>query len=187
VEIYSDSDCFVEAAAYRYNDGSVTEYYNVTTDDVYATRWSLDLNQSGDGTVCYDEEYEGTYLGMGYAYHYFTVENGKLVSIPADVYEVTESWQEAPYYALTSLTLLSDVDGDATGDVVEAGECFHVQRLYCPFGDGMLRADWTGEDFEERITYIYVTTESGKSGWIKIPDEYFYETEPGSGYTYAWG
>jgi hypothetical protein len=187
VEIYSDSDCFVEAAAYRYSGGSVSEYYNVTTDDVYAVRWSLDLDQSGDGTVCYDEEYEGMYLGNGYAYHTFTVENGKLVSIPTDIYEVTDSWKEAPYYALTSLTLLSDVDGTATGDVVEAGECFYVQRLYLPFADGMLRDDWNGESFEPRITYIYVVTESGKSGWIEVPDDYFYETEPGSGYNYAWG
>jgi hypothetical protein len=187
LEMNSDNDCFEQAAAYRYNRGRVTEYYNVTTADVTATRWSLDLNQSGDGTVCYDEEYEGLYLGMGYVYHYFTVENGKLVSIPADVYETTDSWKESGYYALTSLTLLSDIDGDATGDVVEAGEYFYVQQLYTPFGDGELRTYWNGDTNEERITYIYVITESGKSGWIKIPDEYFYETEPGSGYTYAWG
>jgi hypothetical protein len=187
LEMNSDSDCFEQAAAYRYDKGRVTEYYNVTTADVTATRWSLDLNQSGDGTVCYDEEYEGLYLGMGYVYHYFTVENGKLVSIPTDVYETTDSWKESGYYALTSLTLLSDIDGDATGDVVEAGEYFYVQQLYTPLGDGMLRTYWNGDTNEERITYIYVITESGKSGWVLIPDEYFYETEQGSGYIYAWG
>jgi hypothetical protein len=187
LEMNSDSDCFEQAAAYRYDKGRVTEYYNVTTADVTATRWSLDLNQSGDGTVCYDEEYEGYYLGMGYVYHYFTVENGKLVSIPTNVYETTDSWKESSYYALTSLTLLSDIDGEATGDVVEAGEYFYVQQLYTPLGDGALRTYWIGDTNEERITYIYVITESGKSGWILIPDEYFYETEQGSGYIYAWG
>jgi hypothetical protein len=187
LEMNSDSDCFEQAAAYRYDKGRVTEYYNVTTADVTATRWTLDLNQSGDGTVCYDEEYEGYYLGMGYVYHYFTVENGKLVSIPTDVYETTDSWKESGYYALTSLTLLSDIDGEATGDVVEAGEYFYVQQLYTPLGDGMLRTYWNGDTNEERITYIYVITESGKSGWVLIPDEYFYETEQGSGYIYAWG
>jgi hypothetical protein len=179
LDAYWESGCMDYAVAYRYSKGNVAEYYNVGMDDVSAVRWSLDLNQPGDGTVCYDEEYSGgEYLGQGYVHHIFSVKNGKLVAIPANFYDTADDWKEATYYALFELPLLSDVGGTKNGDVVKKGECFYVQQIYLPSGNGELLG---------QITYIYVITESGKSGWIEVPDEYFYETDPGSGFPYVWG
>ena len=112
------------------------------------------------------------YLGQGYAHRRFRVENQKWVQIPANIYDVTDAWQEQEYHATIALPVLSDVTSTEPVATIQAGELFHVQKLYTETENGILSDD---------IRYIYVTSENGAAGWIEIPDEDFFEE------MYAWG
>lgn len=174
LEFKSESDCFDMGAAYRYNNGKFAEYFSVDNSEQTVGRWTLDLDMAGDGIVCFDQEYYTQFLGQGYAHRTFYVENGRLVQIPSYVYTVTDVWQEEEYHALISLLLMTDMETKTVCDTIEAGECFYVHQLYTETEQGTLSND---------IRYIYVTTESGKCGWMEIPDEEFFEENSWR----AWG
>lgn len=166
VEFYSESDCFVEANAYRYHQAHMQEYFEVSYDDYPVGRWSLDLNMAGDGTVCFDQEYYQTYLGQGYAHRTFSVVNGKLVQNPTHYYDTTADWQLSEYHALIELPLFAEVTSTESLESIEAGECFYVLTLY---------TESEYSDISNDIRYAYVISTQGKCGWILIPEEEFFE------------
>ena len=172
LSFYSDSDCFDAILAYRIRSEAADLYFDEEYADALITRGSLDPVQPGDGTVCLDQEYYAMYLGQGYAHRRFRVENQKWVQIPANIYDVTDAWQEQEYHATIELPVLSDVTSTEPVATIQAGELFHVQKLYTETENGILSDD---------IRYIYVTSENGAAGWIEIPDEDFFEE------MYAWG
>ena len=174
LSFHSDSDCFDAILAYRIENEVAGIYFDEEYDDLLIGRGGLDPVQPGDGTVCLDQEYYTQYLGQGYAHRIFRVEDQKWVQIPTNIYDVTAEWQEQDYHALIDLPVLADVASTEPAATIQTGELFHVQKLYTETEEGVLSGD---------ICYIYVTSENGTSGWIKIPEEEFFEENEWR----AWG
>lgn len=159
VQINSDSDCFAKGFGYRYQSKKLKKSF--TFDTPAASRLSILEKQPGDGNVWFNSEYADSYVMQGYAKQAYKISSGKLKPVNKTVMNTTDEWRKMGYKSTKTLDVYTNIGDETPAFTLSTDDIFHIYKIKSVD----YKTLYTG------ISYIYVKTDSGKTGWIKNPKE----------------
>lgn len=162
VQFSVESDCFGGGKAYRYEKGTLRKYF--TFDQPTTVRLSILEEQPGDGLVYFDSEYDDPNVHQGYVKQAYTISSGRLKVVQKKVLDTTAAWRKSEYKATRAIRVYGSI-GDTTAKfTIAKGTVFHVYKIK------VKRPGSLGSG----VSYFYVKTADGKSGWVKNPGKEFF-------------
>lgn len=186
VHFRSESDGFEKGVGYRYENGALKKLFTFSGKDAGTGRLSVLQKQPGDGKVYFSAEYYDPSLQQGYAKTAYKISSGKLKIEKKSVRNTTGDWRKKKYRATTSLKAYDSISAKSEKFTVKKGDIFYVYKLKFRVSDNL----------SSGVTYLYVKTADGKTGWIKNPQKSFCEgyiegyggaDGSWSEYAYTWG
>ncbi|MDD6207269.1 MAG: hypothetical protein PUB10_01970 [Clostridiales bacterium] len=157
VQITSESDGFEKGFGYQYQKGKLKKTF--TFDQPATGRLSIEQKQPGDGCVWFDSEYGDSYFMQGYVKQAYEITAGKLKPVNKKIMNTTTVWRKTDYKATKTLKVYADI-GDSTPSFnLSSKTTFNVYKIKASNPKALL----------DGVSYIYIKTADGKTGWIKNP------------------
>ncbi|MGN0416247.1 MAG: hypothetical protein ACI4FX_12295 [Agathobacter sp.] len=178
VQITSESDGFEKGFGYRYQNGKLKKYF--TFDQPTTGRLSILENQPGDGCIWFSSEYSDSYIMQGYARQPYEIISGRLKPVNKKVLNTTAEWRKKNYRATKALKVYAALGDEEPAFTLPKKTTFHVCKI---------KAKDAGKLYQG-VSYIYIQTDTGKSGWIKNPEKEIFMGEydgTWTSYAYLWG
>lgn len=173
---------FVKGCGYRFQNKTLKNLFTFSTKDVGSIRLYVLEKQPGDGMVHFRSEFYDRYVHQGFVKDAYKIKSGRLKQIKKSVMRTSNDWRKKKYKATMSLKAYGSIGARSAAFAISKGDVFYIYKL---------KFKKAGKP-ESGITYFYVRTASGKTGWVKNPQKSFYQSyseydKSWKDYPYVWG